>query len=390
VGASARHMQCSQDSRSNSNNHTYHGRSHLCSNYIVGYCFNCTHQLHCLLPRGNSIPRMEPNTDQITMSGKIKTTKRVDRSGLMKALQTVTKPLGPKISAPKGEYPAGSPQLDVHDCAKKECDVEERVVEDVYIYHLKLKVNDPTASSSEKERPTKQLFYFAGGSWQTPPSKEHWALCAEFAKQLPDTRVSIISCPLAPNSPAPVSMPQLLKCYTVMMQEAKTAGQRVVFAGDSSGGEILLCLTTNALAENKKAHTPVALIEICPSIDLRQENPEQQAIEKNDPILRVASSRKYADTWRGEWENTDPRINPLFADLASLARANVKVHGIVGGHDILRPDALILRDKLGEAGVEGEWLDWDKQMHGYPLTFSYGLNNGKEAKDWILELIKKA
>lgn len=223
-----------------------------------------------------------------------------------------------------------------------------------------------------------------------PPSKEHWAFCAELAKQLPDTQVSVVSTPLGPLSPAPDAFPVLSKMYRRVLREASEAGQTVILAGDSSGGEQILCLAGNLIPEDSTAPAPAALVAICPSVDLRQSNLEQLEVQKHDPILRIESSRDHADKWRGSWTAVDSRINPLYIDWEPIARQGVKVHGVVGGHDILRPDAIKLRDKLAEAGVKGEWLDWDQQMHGYPLTFSYGLEEGKQSKNWIVDVIDKS
>ena len=307
----------------------------------------------------------------------------------MKLLQLTTKPIMTRMSPPKKEYPPGPPQLEPHKKATKHCHVRERTVEDIYIYDLIPKDSTSKEANAPVQALGKHIYYFAGGSWRTPPSKEHWVFCAELAKQLPDARISVISPPLAPNSPAPEAFPHLTRMYRRILKNAADADQRVIFAGDSSGGEQVLCLTANAILEDPKAPAPVAIMAICPSIDLQQSNLEQLEIEKHDPVLRILTSRDHADKWRGSWQAIDPRINALYIDWEPVARKGVKVHGLVGGHDILRPDAIKLRDKLADAGVKGEWLDWDKQMHGYPLTFSYGLEEGKESKDWVVDVLSK-
>lgn len=280
-------------------------------------------------------------------------------------------------------WPAGSPKLDPPRSAKKHCNVDEHEIHDIYFYDL---VPKETGDSSTK--PDKHLYYFAGGSWREPPSKHHWSFCAELAVQLPDVRISLISVPLAPNSPAPEAFPQLLKLYRSVLEEAAGKNEQVILAGDSSGGEQILCLTGNAVMEDPDAPAPVALVALCPSVDLRQSNLEQLDIEPHDPILRIVSSRDHADNWRGSWTAVDERVNPLYINWDPVGRKGVKIHGVVAGNDILRPDAIKLRDKLQEAGVKGEWLDWDHQMHGFPLTASYGLKEGKEAKDWIAAVVR--
>lgn len=302
----------------------------------------------------------------------------------MKLLQSATQPVMTRLPPFQEEYPPGSPQLDAHKSAEKHCDVHERVVEDIYIYDL-IPKNTPAQDATIARR--RSLYYLAGGSWCMPPSKPHWAFCAELAKQLPDTRVSVVSTPLAPKSPAPDAFPQLMKMYRQLLRDAAANGEQVILAGDSSGGNQILCLAADGIKEDPSAPAPAALVAICPSVDLRQSNLEQMDVEPNDPILRITSSREYADRWRGSWAAVDERINPLWINWQPIAKKGVKIHGVVAGNDILRPDALKLRDKLNDAGVEGEWLDWENQMHAYPLTFPYGLREGKETKDWIIDVI---
>ena len=103
---------------------------------------------------------------------------RSDKSTPISLLQTILKPFRPHLIKPKKEFPAGSPYLDVHKTAKKRCNVTERQVQGIWLYDMKPKL---PASSAKEGLSVKRrnIFYFAGGGWQMPPSPEHWKLCAE-------------------------------------------------------------------------------------------------------------------------------------------------------------------------------------------------------------------
>jgi acetyl esterase/lipase len=49
-----------------------------------------------------------------------------------------------------------------------------------------------------------------------------------------------------------------------------------------------------------------------------------------------------------------------------------------------------MREKCNQAGVRGEWLDWEKQMHCFPLTFGYRLPEGVWAMEWILGVLERS
>lgn len=325
----------------------------------------------------------------VDLEATIKVTKMTNRSIVMFILQHLIKPFNTSVIKPRQTFPPGSNRLTPHKSATKRCDVSERKVEDIYIYDLAPK---PT-SSSESGKDTKskkRLYYFCGGAWQMPPSSQHWSLCAEIASQLEDTRVSVVSYPLAPNSPAPMAFPQLMKMYKRLLEEAEEAGDRIVLMGDSSGGNIILCLAMTAIAEDANARCPTALMAVSPSVDLREINPAIEEVEKHDPILRLSFCLDNANKWRGEWPTDDSRVTPLLADVSMLAKRGVKVNGVVGGYDILSPDAMLFRDKCAKSGVQGEWLEWDKQMHCFPLAWTYKLPESVVAKDWILDILRRS
>ncbi|KAK5683223.1 hypothetical protein LTS10_004754 [Elasticomyces elasticus] len=330
---------------------------------------------------------IKPRTAQDVPPGdavsSIQVMKRTDRSLVMLILQHLIKPFGPSLVKPKGTVQAGSQRLDATKKAQHRCEIHERRVEEMYMYDMVAK-----GSQSRKTR-AKRIYYFAGGGWQSPPAPQHWALCAEMASKMPEATVSMVSYPLAPHSAAPVAMPELLKWYHTVLREAEEEGERVIFAGDSAGGNVILSLTLYALLQDPEARAPAALMAISPSTDLTRSNPDMRAIEKHDPILRVPFVTGSANAWRGEWDATDPRVSPLYAAVSILAQRDVKVHGISGTYDILGPDAVLFRKKCKEARVRGEWLDWDKQMHCFALTWSYGLSEGKQAKEWMLDVLRR-
>lgn len=312
--------------------------------------------------------------------------RRTNRSLYMFALQHCLKPFSAWLVKSKPALSEGSQPCEPHKKAKKWCNITERKVEEVYMYDMTPKEQWRQAIGEKSRR--RRIFYFAGGGWQMLPSSEHWVICAEMARKLPNTVVTMVSYPLAPNSPAPIAIPILMKWYHTILRECEEAKETVVFMGDSAGGNIVLCLPLTALAENEDARCPAAIMAISPSTDLCRLNPDIKLIEKHDPILRIPFINGTAKGWRGEWDPVDVKISPLYADVSLLARRHVKVHGVVGRYDILSPDAILFREKCNQAGVRGEWLEWQKQMHVFPLTWAFKLPEGVQAKNWMLEVLE--
>jgi len=348
---------------------------------------------------------------------------RTNRSLLMAILHTFLRPFGPKITKMTCELPPGSPQLDIPKHATTRCNVSERKVNDIFIYDMTAKAphNLPGGSAhpssmhkpDEKAQKHKRIYYFAGGGWRMPASADHWAFASKLAASIPNATLSLVSYPLAPNSPAPNSVPILLALLPVLLNASAAANETAILAGDSAGGNLALALPLEMLraaaeaeAETKSASNPQqqqppppppppmpsAILVLGASVDLRRSNPAILDLEPKDPLLRHKFIEATSDVYRASMPATDPKLSPLLVDdsvLHALRDRGVSVHGVTGGYDILTPDGLLFRDRLVEAGVGGSWLHWEKQMHVFPLAWRYGLKESRVAKDWCVDVLRK-
>lgn len=364
-------------------------------------------------------PYININSDIHSSQPTIHVTKRHDRSTLMMLLQLLIKPFAAQLVSNDTVFPAGSPQLTPHKRATKRCRVHERKVEEIYLYDIvptvgkksKLGVaqkrmpgettTGPAAAAAaagikeEGKKNKRRVYYYSGGGWQSPANSEHWFFVSELAKQLHPHgyTVTLVSYPLAPNSAAPTSFPAIMRQYRALMELAEEEDEEVVLAGDSAGGNIVLAVLIQALMEDERdgieRPTCTSVMAISPSTDLTRSNADMHSIAKKDPILRVPFVIDTAKKWCGEWSPQDVRVSPLYADLQCIRKRGVKVHGVVGRYDILSPDAILFREKCNQARIQGEWLDWDKQIHVFPLIFRYGLREGHAGKDWVLDVLRR-
>ncbi|CBY01656.1 hypothetical protein IAQ61_003466 [Plenodomus lingam] len=316
-------------------------------------------------------------------------TRRDDRSLLMSVVLFLIRRFRNQINKGGPEHEDGSPKLDPPLSKLNGCTFRERSVCDIRIY-------DYVLSSKVTQSPKKRIYYFAGGSWQQPPTGQHYTMCAMIAKEMPDAVLSIVSMPLAPNNPAPSSFPWCMRLYRTLMAEAKASGERVIMAGDSSGANVVLCLPLEALREDKEAGldlketaAPVAIMTISPSTDLTRNNPEIKKMAHRDPLLTPEVIRGTATAWCGDWDPADKRISPLHGDISLLASRGIKVHGITAGCDVLSPDGVRFRERCAEEGVQGEWVHWENQMHCFVLMVSYGMQEAKDGVQWIIATLKR-
>ncbi|KAK7452582.1 hypothetical protein Landi51_04470 [Colletotrichum acutatum] len=335
---------------------------------------------------------------------------RNDRSLLMLFLQVVIKPFRPRLASPS-KLPPNAERLTPPKNARK-CHIEERVLEELWLYDI-TRESDGSYDREPCPPRRRRILYFAGGGWQMPPSKNHWTFCMELVRRLDNTAVTIISAPLAPKHPVSVAFPRIQRAYRSLLNESHDAGERVIVAGDSSGGNIALSLVAWTLKHPKSEvlNPPVAVMAISPTVDLRHELPQIRVVEKSDALHTFESIKATAEAWcpeetttesskisqpdRGDshgcsdWGLDDPRVSPIHADLGVFVQHNVHIYGVTGSYDVLAPEAVAFRNKCREHGVSGEWLSWERQMHCFPLMFKYGLKEGKEGTDWIIRVLDK-
>jgi acetyl esterase/lipase len=120
------------------------------------------------------------------------------------------------------------------------------------------------------------------------------------------TVITLISPPLAPNSPAPDAFPQLANLYSTLSKHPAFCEEDVCFAGDSSGANIALALTMHRLRSDASpaSHAPEApgsLLLVSPTVNLRHEHPDIEEVDTHNPVKILAEQKVFEDLWRHCW-----------------------------------------------------------------------------------------
>ncbi|OCF41125.1 hypothetical protein I317_05039 [Kwoniella heveanensis CBS 569] len=348
----------------------------------------------------------------------------------MRTLMALVRPFRPLLVKPPSNLDSklewslvGSPRLDVLKSLRKEFVVTERCVEDIWCYDIDRRrgsKGDDTGGGGSSR--IKRIYYFCGGGFQAPPSSDHWSFIAQLVRQTPSIRLTVISYPLAPRVRASTAISALSKAYRALMSESARAAEVVSLVGDSSGANVALCVTLYTLALGKAiqpdpetegsssapaqrdltptpapvpaptpALAPSQLVLISPCVDCSNNNPEMKGVNRHDPVLTVTYTGQVADTWRGtDISPSDPLVSPAKADLSLLTSYGVRIEGIVGTWDVLAPDTLEFIEACRAAGLHGDWLVAEGQMHCYPLAWRYKLKNCVDGKDWIINTIHRS
>ncbi|QDZ02936.1 alpha/beta hydrolase [Nitratireductor mangrovi] len=228
------------------------------------------------------------------------------------------------------------------------------------------------------EHTATRLIYFHGGAYCFEITAHHWKLIAELCERL-GMRVAVPIYPLAPEHDFHAMFGMALELYRDML--AETPAERIVFAGDSAGGNMALVLTMLSAEEGLPAPARQALIS--PGLDMTMSNPQMIEAAKSDPWLDIPGGLEAVRLYSAGIDAADWRISPLYGDLAVLPPTLL----LTGTRDLLYPDTLVFADRLRDAGVETELLVEPGMIHVWPLI---DMPEARRARDSIVAWLSAA
>lgn len=175
------------------------------------------------------------------------------------------------------------------------------------------------------------------------------------AKMAVSTGLTVLSFDyrLAPEHTYPAPLEDASKAWDYLMQKGYGA-DHVLLAGDSAGGNLVLCLTQKLKKEERKL--PKALILFSPWTDMAAFGDSYEKYKDKDPILNRDYITASRDVFIGEdAEPADPRYSPVNGDLSDFPTTLIQV----GKNEILLDDSVRLSKRIIKAGGKA-MLDIEK------------------------------
>lgn len=178
--------------------------------------------------------------------------------------------------------------------------------------------------------------------------------------------VCCIAYRLAPEAPYPAALEDVLCVYRYLLAHGYPDGN-IVLCGESAGGGLVYALALRIKAEGLPL--PRGIIGISPWSDLTASGPSYDENRTLDPSMTQKRLGFYAQCYAKELD--DPYVSPLFGEFTGFPPSLL----FVGGHEIMKSDAVLLHEKLLAAGCQSTLHVAPEMWHIYLL---YGV---KEAKD---------
>ena len=223
------------------------------------------------------------------------------------------------------------------------------------------------------------LLYIPGGGYLNPPLKYHWKLINTLSQEADCTVVMPIYLKV-PNYTADEAYKAMLDFYRDL--SSREGINRIVVAGDSSGGGMSLVLSQILRDDYPDLLQPEELILIAPWMDVSMDNEHICEYEPVDPMLDIYGAKEIGKMWAGERDVHDPMVSPIYGNFENLGHMTI----FIGTRDMLCPDCLEFSDILTEKGIEHTLFVREGLDHPYPL---FPTPEAKEAQQMMIDILKK-
>jgi acetyl esterase/lipase len=202
------------------------------------------------------------------------------------------------------------------------------------------------------------LLYVHGGAFALGSPRTHRGLTRRLAIAA-HARVIVPAYRLAPEHPYPAALTDLLGVYRALLAEGVLAS-RIVVAGESAGGNLVLALAQSLLAENEPQ--PAGLVLLSPWADLACTGESLVANRDLEMMVPVDAMPVAARMYAGDHDLCTPAISPLYGEFRGLAP--MLVHA--SSTEVLHDDARRVVEAARAAGVDAELRVWPQLPHAFP------------------------
>lgn len=204
--------------------------------------------------------------------------------------------------------------------------------------------------------PAKVAIYFHGGGFRLGSLRSHRDLMARIS-EASGCRLLGVEYRLAPEHRFPAAHDDALAAYDWVLGQGISAHD-IAFVGDSAGG--CLALSTALALRDAARPMPSAIATMSAWTDLSASRASYETHASRDPIHQRPVIEAVARNYLGsDIDPRDPRVSPLFADLAGLPPLLMQV----GGRETVLDDTRDFAREAEQSGCAVTLEVWDDMIH---------------------------
>ena len=222
------------------------------------------------------------------------------------------------------------------------------------------------------------VIYYPGGGFINEPLVYHWKIINKLCQE---ANVPLLM-PVylkAPNYTCKESYEVVMQFYLDVVKNADI--KKVVFIGDSSGGNMSLVMAQLLRDNYPEVIQPSEIILLSPWMDASSDNEEIKALDAHDPMLDEYGLIEIGKLWAGDLDVHDPMVSPIYGTFENLGHITM----FASTRDILCPDDVKFSQMLTEQGVEHTFVCEEGLNHPYAL---FPIPEATDAREIIVEAIK--
>ena len=207
------------------------------------------------------------------------------------------------------------------------------------------------------------ILYVHGGAYIAGTTRTYHGLAGRLAKYL-DAQVYLVQYPFAPENPFPSAVEKVIEAYQFLLGEGH-APENLVVAGDSAGGGLSLALMLALKDRGLPLPAGAALFSPGGSCTLGSyvySNSDSDVMLSADMIQRVV------EVYVQDPSQYEHRYaSPAHADLSGLPPLLITAER----SECLYGDALDIRWRAEEAGIELTWIEREGLFHVWPIMVPF-------------------
>lgn len=203
------------------------------------------------------------------------------------------------------------------------------------------------------------ILYLHGGAFIYPPVFFHWRFLHDLCLR---THADALM-PVYPKSPdydCAFAVKTLLDFYRIVSESERY--KQIHLVGDSAGAHLCLVVAQEAHKQGWQQPASVTLLSPCVDLSYTKEL-EMRALQPLDPMLQLDRIMQLNAIWQGDLPAVHPWVSPIFGDFSGLDHLNV----YYGTHEILKPDALFLKETYEKTRKQGCFQEFEGMFHTFAM-----------------------
>ncbi|WP_409181101.1 alpha/beta hydrolase [Amycolatopsis sp. VS8301801F10] len=221
------------------------------------------------------------------------------------------------------------------------------------------------------------VFHLHGGGYVEEIESHHWEFAADLVRRLGCT-VTLPIYPLVPRHSNVETIPMVHAAFEQTL--GSEPAENTVLSGDSAGAALALSVAQRLRDEGRPQ--PKQTILISPWLDVTLEDPISVVLDEHDPMLGITGLREAGKMYAEGTDPHDPRISPLYADLAGLGPFSL----FIGTRDVLLPDARRFADRARDAGIDVDYAEYPGMFHNWLMQ---QIPEGRQARNHIERILRR-